>query len=64
MLLKHAGPSTDVREFIQANSESPVVHAAGREEGGAHFVLANLRRFELSSTDVRGMAMPRWGETA
>lgn len=63
MLLKRMGPSTDASEFIQANLQSPVVHAAGREDGGAHFILANLKRFELSPADVRDMPMPKWGET-
>lgn len=63
MLLKRMGHSTDAREFTQANLESPVVHAAGRSDGGAFFVLANLRRFELSVDDVRDMPMPVWGET-
>ncbi len=55
MLFAKKGPSTDAREFIQANRKSPVVHAAGRDDGGALFILANLRRFELSNADMRWM---------
>jgi hypothetical protein len=63
MTLHRMGHSTDAREFTQANLESPVVHAAGREDGGAFFVLANLRRFELSGDDARSLSQPiQWGE--
>lgn len=51
------------RDFMVENADSPVVHAAGREDGGAFFVLANMRRFELSAKDVAAMPMPNWGET-
>jgi hypothetical protein len=64
MTLHRTGHSTDAREFTQANLESPVVHAAGREDGGAFFVLANMRRFELAPADVQAMPMPKWGEVA
>ncbi|WP_343611150.1 hypothetical protein [Novosphingobium sp.] len=54
--------SREARDFMVANEESPVVYASGREGGGTYFLLANLRRFELSARDVEIMPMPIWGE--
>ncbi len=62
MRLTNAVPSDDPREFLLANMCSPVVHAAGREGGGALFTLADMRRFELNAADVNAMGMPIWGE--